>query len=434
MTLILQKSTLVKLLTLFLCACFMLIGAKPLYALTPEQKKVYNLGVYYFEPSLSCGATTSGGSIITSKSQEDVARQIIGIAKTYKLGEKGALIGLMAGLAESGLKNYANEKVPFSKQNVAWLALPEPRPLGKDGLSVGIMQQQVGFNWSTEPKNSKAEVDQLMNPAYAAQAFFGSPPGANAPSALKKGLQNKSGWQTGDPAMAAQSVQGSAFSDGSNYKKQQATAQTLLDKYYSGSPEVPLPVSVTGGSTTGGGDVGGSGGCKDQGAVTCTDDSAVNSSLSAVRRSVVCLANKELALWTSKELKPGTGYLKYSEDNQENWCADFTSWLYKQAGYPLRKGSAWRVPLVDDQMAIGQKGGKFAWHTASGYTPKPGDLAIQKGEHVNIVTKVEGGKITLVGGNQGGTNGFSTSLVTEYSISSSTGSGIDGYVSPTEGE
>jgi hypothetical protein len=89
-----------------------------------------------------------------------------------------------------------------------------------------------------------------MTPAYAAEAFFGSPPGSNAPSALRKGLQNHSNWQTLNPAVAAQQVQGSADPTGSNYAAQQSQAQSLLNQYYSSAPAVALPVPFTGGDTS----------------------------------------------------------------------------------------------------------------------------------------------------------------------------------------
>ncbi|HEY0965059.1 MAG TPA: endonuclease/exonuclease/phosphatase family protein [Candidatus Saccharimonadales bacterium] len=159
-------------------------------------------------------------------------------------------------------------------------------------------------------------------------------------------------------------------------------------------------------------------------------DSCQTSSSAPVASQVVALAEQELKLWESGQLKPGSGYHKYSQGRDENWCADFVSWLYNQAGYPLRDGNEGNVAAVDDVRKIGEAGGKFEWHSAdSGYVPRPGDMHIQKGSgvsHVSLVVAVDGGKVTKIGGNQGGSGGFNTSKVTKDNWMPST----SGYVSP----
>jgi len=118
----------------------------------------------------------------------------------------------------------------------------------------------------------------------------------------------------------------------------------------------------------------------------CTTGSQ-DSSLSPVRQNVVCLAQQELALWKSQPnynspypqfTYAQTGFLKYSEQNYEEWCADFSSWIYKQAGYPLKGDyDGWRISYVPNIQAEPQNDPNFHWHPASsGYVPKPGDLAI----------------------------------------------------------
>ncbi len=196
----------------------------------------------------SIGSTININSAPPSQIQTDNAKTIIGIAKTEKLGKAGALIGLMVGLAESGLRNLANSNVPVSLDN------PNQQGVGSDHDSVGIFQQRPSTGWSTiaggaAADNNKDAVWQIMTPAYAAEAFFGSPQGASAPSAISKGLQNISGWQSLPPQVAAQKVQGSADSSGSNYARQQNQAQVLLDQNWDSAPAVKLPVAISGGST-----------------------------------------------------------------------------------------------------------------------------------------------------------------------------------------
>lgn len=173
--------------------------------------------------------------------------------------------------------------------------------------------------------------------------------------------------------------------------------------------------------------------------VTSSGSASCNSSINlenitGVREKIVALAQQELALWQSGALVPGTGYKKYSQNRSENWCADFTSWIYNQAGVPLSNTKDGNVAAVQSQMEIGKKTGRF--HPKEGYTPKPGDIVIRKNgvSHVNIVISVTGtwpdGKSTTIGGNQGGgRGGFNASKVTQYSESLSKGE-ITGYVSP----
>jgi len=177
-----------------------------------------------------------------------------------------------------------------------------------------------------------------------------------------------------------------------------------------------------------------SGGCA--GAVDCNNPAT--SGLSAIRQSVTCRALAELAQWQSGQMKPGfransqDSYSKYSQNSDQLWCADFVSWVYNQASYPLQTSSTWRVTTVQDIQSIGQQNGNFHWHPAGSYTPKPGDLVIHlAGEaHVNIVTAVSGSTMTLVGGDQ--IPPFPDgSRVSQYTVNGFNGvDGITGYVSP----
>ncbi len=258
-------------------------------ALSQSQFDVLDSGIYYFntdkgESATLCGTNdtgdtsgTGGSTAPPSEVQVGNAKIIMGVAKTDNLGKQGALIGLMVGLAESTLTNLANKQVPVSETS--------PNKQGDadgDMDSVGIMQQRVASGWSTlapgadsstqlSPSGSQAyanshpaAVFQLMTQAYAAEAFFGAPPGSDAPRPLNSvGLQNIDNWQSLQPWVAAQRVQGSAFSSGSNYQKKMPAAQTLIDKYWDSSDPIPLPVPLTGGSSNGGSDF----------LPTCTSDS-----------------------------------------------------------------------------------------------------------------------------------------------------------------
>jgi len=223
-----------------------------------------------------------------------------------------------------------------------------------------------------------------------------------------------------------------------------ASATTIISSQYeaAGTPNLPNRVKLANDALDAYG-TGNSGGGNfntcEGGAVDCQNPDTAANNLSEVRRSVVCLAEQELERWNTNKMKPGfrksssDSYTKYSQNTEESWCADFTSWLYKQAGYPLQPGNDWRVALVANQQSIGEKNDKFHWHPSGGsYTPKPGDIAVHSASHVNLVVDVNGNSVTLIGGNQtpderGYPNG---SRVSEYKVTGFSGEGITGYVSP----
>ncbi|MFW6034025.1 MAG: M23 family metallopeptidase [bacterium] len=95
---------------------------------------------------------------------------------------------------------------PFGLQVALATAMQESQlrnlPYG-DRDSVGLFQQRPSAGWGTP--------DQLMDPVYAAQAFFGGPTGPN--SGEPPGLLDIDGWADMTLAEAAQAVQKSAYPD-----------------------------------------------------------------------------------------------------------------------------------------------------------------------------------------------------------------------------
>jgi hypothetical protein len=139
--------------------------------------------------------------------------------------------------------------------------------------------------------------------------------------------------------------------------------------------------------------------------VNCASPSSANSSLSSTRQNVICIAQQQEKLWSSEpDSYRNTGYYDYSLGNPEPWCADFASWVYKQAGYPFSGGrDGWDIPAVSgiETMAQTPNSG-FTWHPAnSNYQPVPGDLAIYSTAHVNILISISGSTYTFIGGDQG---------------------------------
>ena len=111
----------------------------------------------------------------------------------------------------------------------------------------------------------------------------------------------------------------------------------------------------------------------------------------------------KIAAWQLGVLEnpAGSNRQKYGEAygmNGQPWCVMFVWWVFREAGFNLRK-TASRTDLSNAYKAAGQ------W-VASGY--KPGDIVMfdftgkrSKTEHCGIVEKVNGNTLTTIEGNTG---------------------------------
>jgi cell wall-associated NlpC family hydrolase len=114
-------------------------------------------------------------------------------------GDQAAVIALITGLAESGLRVLTNPNDPAGN------AFPS-QGIGSDHASLGIFQQQPWWG------NAAAR----MEPVASTNIFLDR-------------LLTVPGWRVAPPWLAAQSVQVSAFSDGSNYHAQMDLAVSILN-------------------------------------------------------------------------------------------------------------------------------------------------------------------------------------------------------------
>lgn len=181
-----------------------------------------------------------GAGAVTA-SQSEYVKSIVGVAKDLGVSKDGQIVAVMVALQESGIQNYANDggnhfgyDIGTSQGTKFWLdavkysmKLPHDA-VGKDADSVGLFQQRPSSGWADTPgfkasDDTKAAVNRLMNPEFSARAFFGGPdsPGDN------RGLLDVSGWESMDPTVAAQTVQGSAFP--SAYAKWESQATSLVN-------------------------------------------------------------------------------------------------------------------------------------------------------------------------------------------------------------
>lgn len=117
-------------------------------------------------------------------------------------------------------------------------------------------------------------------------------------------------------------------------------------------------------------------------------------------KQVACYAEKEWTEWQSGPLSHEALLTLYTDGAPtEAWCADFVSYVYKEAGYPFRGAyDGW-----DESAANAVQNYGFTLHPAGqGYVPQDGDVAYfdYDGGHVEIV--VSGGQHpTFIYGNSG---------------------------------
>lgn len=157
--------------------------------------------------------TTAGGDTFTlNHTQLTHAATIITTgAATPGVGRDGILVALMAALTESTLRQLANTG-----------AYPESGDYPNDGNgsdhdSLGLFQMRPQSGWGT--------VEELMDPTYQAEAFYGGPDGPNGGS--PRGLLDIPGWEQMGKGEAAQAVEVSVHPD--RYDNYEPVARTILD-------------------------------------------------------------------------------------------------------------------------------------------------------------------------------------------------------------
>lgn len=123
------------------------------------------------------------------------AEVIYNVGKRLGVNDYGIVIALATAMQESSLRN-----INYGDRD-----------------SLGLFQQRPSMGWGS--------AEQIMNPEYAARAFFGGPTGPNAGKI--RGLLDIKNWSTMQLTKAAQAVQISAFPDA--YQKWELSAWSWLD-------------------------------------------------------------------------------------------------------------------------------------------------------------------------------------------------------------
>lgn len=175
-----------------------------------------------------------------SPAQTTHADTIRQVARQRGMGDTGATIGIAVALAESSLRNLANDgtstlrgyftdghrQLKAAERALARQSMNYPNDGAAANLdSIGLFQQRPSANWGTTA--------ELINPATAAAKFFDR-------------LKAVPGWNTtATPWQAGQTVQGSPSSDGAIYQTQYHRAQQLIT-FLNSQPGAATPTTASG--------------------------------------------------------------------------------------------------------------------------------------------------------------------------------------------
>ena len=140
---------------------------------------------------------------------------------------------------------------------------------------------------------------------------------------------------------------------------------------------------------------------------------------SDVRSRIVAIARSQLG---QGERPAGSNCTKFGPC--EEWCADFATWVWRQAGVAGMGRIAW----VPDLPLWGKRHG--SWKPGYRNNPQPGDLVIFSGLHVGLVERVTARTITIIAGNTSTNNVARRGPASPANGYAMGPAAISGYVSP----
>ncbi len=117
-----------------------------------------------------------------------------------------------------------------------------------------------------------------------------------------------------------------------------------------------------------------------------SDRSSIYNCIGSKSEILACKATEQWNIWTSGSINHETLLNEYTDGNpNEEWCADFVSYIYNISGSPFINGN--NAPWDEnDANQLSDMG--FSYHDLnSGYLPSPGDVAFfnYPGGHAEIV-------------------------------------------------
>lgn len=328
-----------------------------------------------------------GAGAVTA-SQGEYVRSIVGVGKDLGVSKDGQVVAVMVALAESGLQNYANDGGNHFNFNIGtpqgtqfWLdavkysmKLPHDA-VGKDADSVGLFQQRISAGWADTPGfkasgDTKGAVNRLMNPEFSARAFYGGPGGG-----ANRGLRDVSGWESMEPAVAAQTVQGSAFP--AAYTKWESKARALVEQH-SSAPKI----SPGGGDSEEGSSEGSSDDASSEDAGSEVDEASSSSG-----KFVQPMKKGTYTITSGFGGRDSPGGVGSSDHKGLDFGADIGTPIYSPAdGTVVASGAAtgFGYWVVIDHSVGGKK-----WSTVYGHITS-GSIKVSKGDKVKVGDPIAG--------------------------------------------
>ena len=120
--------------------------------------------------------------------------------------------------------------------------------------------------------------------------------------------------------------------------------------------------------------------------------------------SAIRIAERLLALGIVEQppgSNSGAAILTFTDGNAEAWCADFVSWVLREAGQPFSGGASggWRLAWTPDVRAWFELRGQYRARLVA--TPEPGDIVSFQHGHIGFVRRATPTRLETVEGNAG---------------------------------
>lgn len=139
---------------------------------------------------------------------------------------------------------------------------------------------------------------------------------------------------------------------------------------------------------------------------TSTESAGCGADSTADGGSIIDVAHSALKQGVSGCMSSTNGQCAaFTDSHTEAWCADFVSWVYKQAGKPFTGGESggWRIPAVSSLKDWFVKNGTY-FKVGDTTTPQPGDVVIFSDpgnpySHTGLVYQTQGDTFTTIEGN-----------------------------------
>ena len=403
------------------------------FGLSATQQNLFNSGVYYFDSATSCSTTLVG-----KDNREKTFNYFVGKGLT---GEQA--VAIIGNLMQESSINPASVQSPGEGRGIAQWDQPMGQPEGTGGRWGNL--NTFARNLSLNPLELSTQLDFMW---YELTGHYQS--GFSKFQSVTRSYSGSSAFADSVAIATAQELTTSAVTFSNKLTPNQllsiAWATVVFDEEYekAGTPNMTRRISLAyatlkdlGGSFTSTQQASGTNGCSNNCALSVNTNLA---GLSTIRQKVVCIAQQERDKWIPPDSAISTKkYLTYTDNLDQEWCADFASWVYEKAGQPLQTDNQGRVAAVRGIYDIGNSNKGFYYYPATSYTPRPGDFAIKSSatdpfSHVYIVTGVTATSITVISGNIGNSNN-SLSRVSEYTLNLDKAGiynpdSIIGYVSP----